>query len=297
MTTPIPLHDPRNAIFVLRLRGSIRRVRLLLKSLGNHGWRCVSAREDPAINISLSPEEVQMERSDLEKLKAYAASSRSEMGMGGAALVKFDYKTGKCTAGRAGDDIAGRKFVADVPDLMAGFQRLEAGKKPIYALVRVLDSVTLIARAELGDTDPERWLNRDKDPYTAVSVLPLHDPQTMQPFVFPAAFSARGAVSDLLQAYIDHCTAHPEDANKLPVVEFYVRDYPKGDSSKGYALQFDVVDWVARDERVPHLRPPTLNITETGSKTEPATKPDSPDKPQRKVHVEGAPDPDPEIPF
>ena len=71
-----------------------------------------------------------MEKSELQKLQQCAAGSRSQMsGFSGAIFIKWDYKTGACTAGKANTDITGRKFVADVGDIMGGFQRLEKGQR------------------------------------------------------------------------------------------------------------------------------------------------------------------------
>jgi hypothetical protein len=252
-----------------------------------------------------------MEKSDLDKLGSYAASSRSQ-GFGGATYIKFDHKTGNRSAGKAGTDIAGRKLVADTGDAMAGFQRLESGQKPQYALVRILDNVDPIKRNELSDTNPTHWLDDNKDPWVPVTGLSLYDEETRQSFIFIAAYGARDAVADLLQAVVDHGIAHPEDADDLPLVEFCVREYLKNDGTTGYALYFEIDDWVDR-AAVPHVRPPPLNITSQADKANGGGKAtitsksksdkSTPDaqadaKPKRTISVPGGkPDTDDEIPF
>jgi hypothetical protein len=249
-----------------------------------------------------------MEKTDLQKLQHYAASSRSYVSFGGATYIKLDYKTGKRTAGKAGTDIAGRKFGADVPDVMAGFQWLETGKKPEYALTRILDrDVAPIERAELSNNDPKRWLDPEKDPWQPVSGLPCFDPETHQNFIFLATYSARDAVADLIQAVVDHAAAHPEDADKLPLVEFCVREYPKNDGTTGYALYFEIDSWIDRPKAVLHINPPSLSITSRGdskaaskSAVKSQSKSSSGDeaKPQRKISVPGGKsDMDDEVPF
>ena len=306
---PVGPRNDSHLVIALRLRGSIHRVRALLKVLGNHGWRCIHASEEPGATLTLT--EVIMEKSELQKLQQYAAGSRSQVaGFGGAIFIKWDYKTGACTAGKANTDIAGRKFVADAGDAMAGFQRLEKGQKPQYALVRVLDNVDPIKRNELSDTNPKHWLDDNKDPWVPVTGLPFYDEETRQNYIIIAAYGARDAVADLLQAVFDHGVAHPQDAGKLPLVEFCVREYPKNDGTTGYALYFEIDGWVDRPEAVLHVRPPPLNITPQADKgngktasaaTSTAASKPSPDdtaKPQRKIAVVGGkPDHDDEVPF
>jgi hypothetical protein len=199
---------------------------------------------------------------DLQKMRNFAASSRSYVGFSGATYIKFDYKSGAVTAGKAATNIAGRKLAADMGDVMCGFQRLESGQKPQYALTRILASdVDPIQRAELSDADPRRWADSEKDPWMPVSGLPLFDPKTRQNFIFLALFSARDAVAELIQAFVDHATADPEHADQVPLVTFAVREYTKSDGNPGYALYFEIEGWIDRPSAVLHINPPPLSIS------------------------------------
>jgi hypothetical protein len=288
-------------------RDGIHELRALLKTLGHRRWRCVGAREES----SSANRRIDVEKSDLEKLRGYAAASRSQVNFAGATFIKFDWKVGKWTAGKAGTDMTGRQLVADLPDAMGGFQRFESGQKPQYALTQILDSaVAPIERDDLGDTD---YL--DKDPWVAVTVIPFFNPETHQVFVVSAAYSARDAASNLIDALLDHIAAEPEAATKLPIVTLGVREYTKGDGNPGYAAQFDIEGWVDRPASVLHVKPPPLTITvEAASKTTSTTngtsatsalsaKAESSDgtaKPKRKVAVSAMPgkaDFDDTIPF
>ena len=300
LSRPPPGPHTGRLVVSLCLCGSVHRIRALLKTLGAHGWRCIRAHEEPGALLTLT--EIIMEKSELEKLRQYAAGSRSQMaGFSGAIFIKRDYKTGICTAGKTNTDITGYKFVADVGDVMSGFQRIEKGQRPQYALVRVLDAtVTPIKRGELSDPNPQHWLDDNKDPWVAATGLPLYVEETRQPYIFLAVYQARDAVADLLTAVAEHGTEHPQDADELPVVEFCDRTYTKDDGSKGHALFFDIHGWVDRSAAVLHVRPPPLNITartdtaDTGNGK--ASK--SSAEPQRKIVVPGGkPDYDDSIPF
>jgi hypothetical protein len=116
----------------------------------------------------------------------------------------------------------------------------------------------------------------------------------------------------MFEAYADHAAAHSEAADKLPLVGFYIRKYTCSDGKPGYALQFDIEDWVERPPAVLHIKPPPLAILEAVPKpaaetkgaepaqsatTESTDKPKAVGKPARKIKVPGAPSMDEEIPF
>ena len=130
-----------------------------------------------------------MEKSDLEKLKRYASTTRSPLVFGGCPFIQWDWKLGKPLIGKK--DATGRKFVADVPNVMVGFRHLEQGQKPAYALTRLLDpAADEIQRDELGQTDKAQWID-DKDPWVPCTVMPFFDPETRQVFILVAAYGER----------------------------------------------------------------------------------------------------------
>jgi hypothetical protein len=296
-------------VVTLRLRGNIHRVRALLKVLGAHGWRCIDAYEQPEFTLPLT-ETIIMEKADLEKLKAYASTTRSWVAFGGCAYIQWDWKTGKYTVGKNKTDFTNKKRAADVPDAMRGFQRLEKGQKPEYALIKILDStVAPIERNELSDSDESRWIN-GKDPWVGVTAMPFFDPETRQSFIMIGAYGARGELSALIDAYVDHVTQHPDAAEQRPLVQLCVREYVKDDGTPGYAMQLDIVDWVTRPAAVLHVSPPPLAITAPTDKgndkpagpfapVDPQPQPsDAKVKPKRKIAVVGGkPDIDDEILF
>ena len=239
-----------------------------------------------------------MDRSDLEKLKHYAATTRSQMAFGGCAFIKWDYKTGKYLVGKNATDFTGKKLVADVGNVMGGFREWK-DQKPIYFLTRLLDkTVDPIERDELGQTNESLWVD-GKDPLVAVTVLPVFDKETRQVFIITAAYGERSETGNVIDAFVGHNEARPPDAEEeLPIVQLCARPYTKNDGSPGFAMQLDVVDWTTRPPAVLRVTPPPLIITVTETAKSNSKSKSSADekaaKPQRKIEIARKSD---EIPF
>jgi hypothetical protein len=121
-------------------------------------------------------------------------------------------------------------------------------------------------------------------------VVPFFEEDTRAVYIFAAAYGARGAVSNLLDALVDHANAFPDKADQLPLVTLSVRSYPKNDGSTGFAEQFDIDKWVDRPAAVMHVQPPALAISvEPKASAEPAAaaKPPAGDATKRKIAVVG----------
>ena len=263
-----------------------------------------------SIRCGISPQqEVTMEKSDLEKLKRYASTTRSPLVFGGCPFIQWDWKLGKPLIGKK--DATGRKFVADVPNVMVGFRHLEQGQKPAYALTRLLDpAADEIQRDELGQTDKAQWID-DKDPWVPCTVMPFFDPETRQVFILVAAYGERSETGALIHAFADHNEARPGAVEQLPIAQLGVREYTKNDGTPGFAMQLDIEGWTERPAAVFKVLPPPLNITATepaksNGKTasEAAAAADSSKddkdkaaKPKRKVSIPGKPDYDDSVPF
>jgi len=292
---PVGMRVDSHLVVALRLCGSIHRVRALLKVLGNHGWCCISAREEPGITLTLT--EVVMEKSDLETLKKYAATTRSHLVFGGVPFIPFDWKSGKYVIGKNKTDVTGRKVVADVGNVMVGFRGWE-DQKPVYFLTRLLDStVDQIERSELGQTDESQWVG-ERDPLVAVTVMPVFDEETRQVFILTAAYGERSEAGNVIDAFVGHNVARAGAEEELPIVQLCVRTYTKNDGNPGYAMQLDVVGWTTRPPAVLRVTPPPLNITVTETAKSNSKSKSSADekaaKPQRKIEIARKSD---EIPF
>ena len=279
-------------------RDAIRSLRGFLKVAWRHfGMRCTHAREKSSNTVQ--QQEIPMDANDLARLRAYATTSRSSTGFGGATYLSFDWKEGRWLAGKNKVDLTGDQLVADLGDVMGGFQRLEKGRRPQYALTQILDpSVNPIERSELSDYVENR-ADDDKDPWVPVTASGFFDLETRANYVVIAAYAARDAMSNLLEAFVNHATTHPEAADQLPLVTFGVRAFPKNDSEHGYAAQFDIESWVDRPAAVMHIKPPPVTITAEAAKGNGTSgKKVSQVKPKRKIRAEGeAADMDEEVSF
>ena len=253
-----------------------------------------------------------MEKSELDKLRDYATSSRSSTGFlfGGATYLTFDWKEGRWLAGKNKTDLTNGQLVADLGDVMGGFQRLEKGMKPQYALTRILDpTVDPIERSELSNYVENR-ADGNKDVWVPVTASGFFDPESRASYIVIAAYAARDAMSNLLDAYVDHVAAYPEAAEQLPLVTFGVREFTKSNGEPGYAAQFDIESWVNRPAAVLHIKPPPIAVTTAeavraktsgngrGDESAPDDEKVAKLKPKRKIRAEGeAADWDQEIPF
>jgi hypothetical protein len=197
-----------------------------------------------------------MNTTDLQLLRNFAATSRSRSGFG-IPYLKLSGDDGKWTAGKNATDMDGRRLVADVPDTMTGHQKFEGGRKPVYAVVRVLDGVAPPSRDELDERDESRWLN-GKDPWQPVTLVPVFDPESREPFLFTTTTSGgHDAVASLITAYTDHCEEH-SDRNELPLVELNSDSYLNTHGKRIHFPIFEILSWVERPAAVLRIKPPPL---------------------------------------
>jgi hypothetical protein len=269
----------RGPTFVIELQAApgndgIHALRALLKNAWrHHRLRCLHAREKSSEQSNtVYQEEIPMDANDLARLRDYASTSRSSTGLlfGGATFISFDWKTGAWLAGKNQANFTNKQLVADLGDVMGGYQRLEKGVRPQYALTRILDStVDPIERSELSNYVENRAAD-NKDPWTPVTASGFFDPETRVPYVVIGAYDVRDALSNLLEAYVDNAAAHPEAVEQLPLVTFAVRKFIKNDGSPGYAAQFDIDGWVDRPAAVLHIKPPPLTVTTEAAKSDDA---------------------------
>jgi hypothetical protein len=191
---------------------------------------------------------------NLEHFRKFAAAARSKPSFE-ATFLTFIWKTGNWTTGKD-EKMAvhnGRRIAADIADLMIGFQRYyKETKQWDYRIVRVNDDAPTPKREELSDPNQEDWPD-GKDPWTLIRVLPLFDPETHEIFVWKAGgFSEANAIAILTDAWRERLEAHPEDADKVPVIE--LDSERKGDDN--FNPLPDLVDWITRPPILRHINPP-----------------------------------------
>ena len=192
-----------------------------------------------------------------DRFKKYAAKARSRQGFD-ATLLKFSGDNGAWTIGKKPDlvDCNGRRLVADVPDMMHGHLKFD-DNVPIYDLCHVDSDVAPRPREALGDLDKSLWRNGTEDPWRWIAALPLFDLQTHEILLFTtSSMGGLDATGVLSEAYADNVEMHPEDVNRLPVIELGSDSYVNSKGKKIFNPIFDIVGWEERPTSVRRIKPP-----------------------------------------
>jgi hypothetical protein len=200
-------------------------------------------------------EEIPM-NDDLALFQKFADEARAKPSFA-ANYIDHGYKTGDWKTGRDKTIINGRRLVGDCPGTMIGRARYdETTKRTEYRVVRVADNVPPPTREEFGFLDTKYWKD-GKDPVRFVRILSLLDLETRELSVYVASsFSGYDAIGAAVGAWVHNCTAHPEDAGKLPLLEFASSEYTNKEGEKNYDPLLDVVGWVEWPAGVRHITPP-----------------------------------------
>jgi hypothetical protein len=298
---------------VVRLRtkksgdDGIHGLRALLKAARHFGLSCVSAIEEttqlPFTRTPTRPgrarrrsipcgrhQETEMQKAELVKLKDFAKATVSPVLFSGVVFIQWDFRTGNLSAGKNREDFVGKQLVADVPQAMAGFMHLEKGQKPSYALVRLVDQQ--IERNELSPPPPRKDGEGERDYWTPCTGMSFFEQETRETFILLGAYDVRSELGTLIDAFVDE--NQDGAADRLPLVTFGVRKYPKNDGTTGYAIQFDIDEWVERPANVLKVQPPALNIRKVDKPTN--LKDGKTSGPTRRISIPGS-DLNDEIPF
>jgi hypothetical protein len=211
-----------------------------------------------------------MENAERDNLRRFVIASR-QRGDFGATFLKCDGRSGAYTAGKA--NMNGAKLLAELPDVMHGWQRLERGQKPIYCIGRVADGFEPPDREALGDNVPGLWADPKQDPWSEVSMSPMLDLENCEHFLFTTTSDGgRNAVAALLDAYLDNLKDHPEDTNKLPIVTLSSDSYTNSNNKKIYFPVFEIDSWDERPSAVRHIKPPPISMLTLEADANPPTK-------------------------
>ena len=257
-------------VYLLRLRGGhsshtdVHTLRFVLKALlRRHHLRCIGAREvrsrrirastPPPARVVLSPaakqteqlETKEYEMSDLSLFRQSASRMRSGEGRAfDGDFVTFNGESGGWKSGKNKTLIDGRQLVADIYDLIVGWQAYRDDKF-IYAghgLAR--DNHEPPPREQLDENDKRFWRN-PQDPWRLTYYLALHDPATREQFIFSTSSGGgKDALANLQEAFADHNEkAAPEDY-EWPFVELASDHYVNTYGKKIFKPIFETVDWV-----------------------------------------------------
>jgi hypothetical protein len=191
-----------------------------------------------------------------------------------ATVLKCNGDTGEWTAGKKNTPMNGKKLVADITDLMKGWLSFKDGK-PIYAVVRVEDRISLPRREGLGDTDERLWGEKQEDPWKKVMVVPFFDLETRETFIFSTTTEGgTGAVGSLVNAFTVEQHERPKTVPTLPVVELDNDDYVnKKNGKRIFTPVLDIIGWTDRPVGVKRsLPPPMPNFITVKSEASPNVK-------------------------
>ena len=159
-----------------------------------------------------------------------------------ATFLKFNGETGEWKAGKSATSMNQKKLVADIPDVMKGWQRFKE-RKPCYALVRVNDGIAPPRRKDLGDIDEGLWDRKEGDPWKYVAGLPFFDLETRECFVFiTSTDGGTKAIGALVKAFAAEQRA---PTHKLPFIELDSNSYPnKGGDVLLYLSSPSLTGWI-----------------------------------------------------
>jgi hypothetical protein len=201
------------------------------------------------------------EMTELEHLRNFAAAARR----GGFNMPFFrldgnngEYRrTGKTNTAA----MNGQKLASDPPDAMTGWQKFE-NKVPVYQIGRVADGYQPPPREQLGDLNAVHWEN-GKDPWVRIDLLPFWDVDSREVLLFSAANQgSRDAVAHLVAAYINNVEVHPEDLNKVPLIELETDSYLNKHGKQIFIPILSIIDWIERPAAVRRILPPPVKMLE-----------------------------------
>jgi hypothetical protein len=178
-------------------------------------------------------------------------------------FVSFNGETGGWRAGKNKTDIDGRQLVADVFDLLLGWQKYkEKEKKTVYAGCGfVRDGHQPSKRNELDERDSTYWQRHNKDPWQLNYYLAMGDPETREQFIYSTnSGGGKNALAALQTAFADHNEDRAPDNYEWPVVELASDSYVNSMDKKIFKPIFDIVSWEKPPAWFRPPKPPATTI-------------------------------------
>jgi hypothetical protein len=209
---------------------------------------------------------------ELEYLRNFAAAARR--GGFGVPFFRQDGTNGEYRRSGKSDTgpMNGQRHAADCPDVITGWQKFEK-KIPIYQVGRIADGYQPSSREELGDLNELGWQN-GKDPWVRIDLLPFWNPESREVLLFSAANQgSRDAVANLIGAFVNNIAAHPEDSNKVPLVELAADSYVNKHGKQIFYPIFEIVGWVERPAAVRRILPPPVKMLDLAAALAEPAKP------------------------
>jgi hypothetical protein len=192
---------------------------------------------------------------DLSAFRASANKMRSSERVFDGDFLSFKHESGEWAAGKAKTDISGRRLIADVNNLILGWQKYKDDKFVYAGHGFVRDDHQPPARHQLDERNEARWKNK-KDPWTLTYYLAMFDPETREQFVYTTSSQGgKGALATLQDAFADHNEPRALDACELPVIELASDSYINSYDQRIFKPIFEITGWC---ELPPAFRAPRL---------------------------------------
>jgi hypothetical protein len=198
-------------------------------------------------------------RSDSNPFTDFAdnASQRTIVGK----LLKFS--KGDWLAGQDNDEVEeGSQFIANMGEMLQGWQRWEDNKPTDSVLGKVVDRFQVPLRSELPDQDRSLWdvdiSGKERDPWAKTNLLLLKSSENGELYTFTT--SSKGgldAMALLCKAYGQSMRAHPDE---WPVIEIGSDSYahPKKDLGRIKVPTFKIIAWTSKDVFLESLGEPAV---------------------------------------
>jgi hypothetical protein len=71
---------------------------------------------------------------------------------------------------------------------------------------------------------------------------------------------SRDGITNVADAFLENGEHHPEDADKLPLIELASDSYVNSKGKRIFFPVFEILAWVERPAAVRHLRPPPVAL-------------------------------------
>jgi hypothetical protein len=182
--------------------------------------------------------------------------------------VKHDYQSGECMLKRGEEKTpiaADEPYKVNPHEALCGFNKHDRDNKIIdRVLGRIADGYVPPERAELGDLNKQHWPIANKDPWVAVTYLPLKSSTGEVCCYSATGESARAEVADLLGMY-----GATDRHGKVPVVALEDRSYLNRKYNRiVHVPVLRLITWEFWDEGVP--MPPVQLVPIAPPSTPPA---------------------------
>jgi hypothetical protein len=163
-------------------------------------------------------------------------------------LLKFA-KHGEWEFGQNGTTLpVGTRLLADMDNLMVGWQRWSGGRPDEQKFGRVMEAHRPERREELGDNDKEAWDVDDRgvpqDPWRLTNILILKDPNDGSLYTYSP--SSKGGVSCIAKLCAEFGKIYRQRPTDMPVIELQSSSYKHERYGRIFTPEMNIVSWVPK---------------------------------------------------